>query len=240
MKHLERDSIKSVLILGTTGAIGAAVARALLTQAPQTRIYTLTRKRPDDERLIVGQAEAINETSLQLFLDRFPDVKFDLVINAIGYLDNHLGGPEKSLREINEEKLLEYFRVNAILTPVLAKTLKGRLASAFGFITLSAMVASLEENELGGWYGYRSSKAALNMFLKNISIEWKRSNPQSLVLAIHPGTTHSSLSDKYSLNVTHKIHTPDEAAINILNLIFTTPFEKSGSFLNWDGRVIKW
>jgi NAD(P)-dependent dehydrogenase (short-subunit alcohol dehydrogenase family) len=240
MNNLQRESIKSVLILGATGAIGAAICKILLEQCPNAKIYALTRRPPDDERIISKQAETIDKRSLESFLEDFPEVKFDLVINAIGHLDTHLGGPEKSLREISEEKLLEYFRVNAIITPVLASALRGRHAPTFGFVALSAMVASLGENELGGWYGYRASKVALNMFLKNMSIELRRSNPRSLILAIHPGTTLSPLSTKYTQNITHKIHTPEEAASNILDVIFSTPFEKTGSFLNWDGRTILW
>jgi NAD(P)-dependent dehydrogenase (short-subunit alcohol dehydrogenase family) len=102
------------------------------------------------------------------------------------------------------------------------------------------MVGSMGENELGGWYAYRASKAALNAFIKNISIEWKRSHKKSLVLAIHPGTTHTRLSEKFSTHVTHKIHTPAESAANICRVIFDSTFSQSGSFLNWDGRNIKW
>jgi NAD(P)-dependent dehydrogenase (short-subunit alcohol dehydrogenase family) len=240
MQTLQLHSFKSVFILGASGAIGAALCEVLLEKTPRLQIYSLSRGHVKDDRVISKEVEVIDESSIGEFLEGFPGLKFDLVINAIGYLENHLGGPEKGLREINEEKLLEYFRVNAVITPVLAKLVRNRLSPVFGFVALSAMVGSITENHLGGWYGYRASKAALNMFIKNISLEWKRSNPHCLVLAIHPGTTHSRLSEKYSRGVTHKIHTPRESAQNILEIIFTTSFENTGSFLNWDGRTIEW
>jgi hypothetical protein len=71
-------------------------------------------------------------------------------------------------------------------------------------------------------------------------LEFARTNNQSLFLSIHPGTTQTKLSEKYNSRVTHKIHSPDEAAENILRIIFGTPFVKTGSFLNWDGRTIAW
>lgn len=241
MEKLELKNIKNVLFLGATGGIGKGILDHLLEASPDLEIYTLSRSPIDHPRVHHHVAQNINEVSLSELLSTIPSVKFELVINTVGYLENEQGGPEKSLRDINEEKLLEYFRVNAILTPVLAKGVRGHLSSeGFAFVALSAMVGSIGENELGGWYGYRASKTALNSFLKNIAIEWGRSHKNSLVLAIHPGTTQTRLSEKFNSRVTHKIHTPAEAAINICRVIFETPFSQTGSFLNWDGRVIKW
>jgi len=241
MEKLSLDAVKNVLILGATGGIGAALVDHLLAANPELTVYTLARSPITNPRVYCTVCEHINEASLTDFFAAIPGVKFDLVINTIGYLVNELGGPEKGLRDIDEKRLLEYFRVNAVITPLLAKALRSHLSStAFAFVVLSAMVGSIGENELGGWYGYRASKAALNAFLKNIAIEWKRTHKHSLVLAVHPGTTQTRLSEKFTAGITHKIHTPSEAAQNICRVVFETPFERSGSFLNWDGRVIAW
>ncbi len=241
MDKLELHKVRNVLILGATGGIGKAIMDNLLAQNSTLTVYAHSRSLIENSRVICHTSSIINETSLSEFLSSIPSVRFDLVINTVGYLENQLGGPEKSLREINEEKLLEYFRVNAVLTPILAKTVRNHLVGeGFAFIALSAMVGSIGENEMGGWYGYRASKAALNAFIKNIAIEWGRTNKRSLVLAIHPGTTQTRLSEKFNSRITHKIHTPDEAAANICELIFKTSFNQTGSFLNWDAREIEW
>jgi NAD(P)-dependent dehydrogenase (short-subunit alcohol dehydrogenase family) len=241
MTKLHLENIKNVLILGATGGIGAAIMHHLLKENAELEIYTLSRQPIDVPRVHNKICDTINEASLTDWLSPLGQVKFDLVINTIGFLENHLGGPEKSLREMNEEKLLEYFRVNAILTPLLAKVVRGQLSSAgYAFVSISAMVGSIGENDLGGWYGYRASKTALNAFIRNISIEWGRTNKQSLVLAIHPGTTQTKLSEKFNSKVTHKVHTPSEAAQNICDVIFATPYAMTGSFMNWDQRVIAW
>ena len=241
MEKLDLKNVKNVFLLGATGGIGRAILDHLLAENSSLEIYALSRspiERPRVHNTIVSK---INEASLSEFMSSIGTVKFELIINTVGYLVNEQGGPEKSLKDINEEKLLEYFQTNAILTPVLAKVVRNNLSTeGFAFVALSAMVGSIGENELGGWYGYRASKTALNAFLKNIAIEWRRTNSRSLVLAIHPGTTQTRLSEKFNSRVTHKIHTPTEAANNICNVIFKTPFNKSGSFLNWDDRVIEW
>ncbi len=241
MEKLELKNIKNVLLLGATGGIGHALLEHLLAENTVLEIYTISRHPIIHHRVHNFVSESVNEEGVSTFLAQFPNLKFNLILNTIGYLENEFGGPEKSLKDIDEEKLLEYFRINAILTPVIAKTVRNHLASeGFAFVSLSAMVGSIGENELGGWYGYRASKTALNAFLKNISIEWGRANKKSLVLAIHPGTTQTPLSEKFNTRVTHKIHTPQEAAKNICDVIFSTDYSRSGSFLNWDGRSIAW
>ena len=241
MENLELKNINNVLLLGANGGIGHALLERMLSENEGLEVYALSRHPIEHSRVHNFVCESINEESLVNFLAKYPNVKFNLILNTIGYLENELGGPEKSLRDIDESKLLEYFRINAILTPVLAKVVRNHLApEGFAFVALSAMVGSIGENELGGWYGYRASKAALNAFLKNISIEWRRVYKNSLVLAIHPGTTHTRLSEKFNIRVTHKVFTPDEAAKNICDVIFSTDFSRSGSFLNWDGRLIEW
>jgi len=241
MQNLELKNINNVLLLGANGGIGHALLERLLSENERLEIYTLSRHPVDHIRVHNFVCESVNEETLSIFLANYPNVKFNLILNTIGYLENELGGPEKSLRDINEAKLLEYFRINSILTPVLAKVVRNHLSNeGFAFVALSAMVGSIGENELGGWYGYRASKTALNAFLKNISIEWGRVYKNSLVLAIHPGTTQTRLSEKFNTRVTHQIFTPDEAAKNICDIIFNTDFLLSGSFLNWDGRLIGW
>jgi len=243
MEKLELKNVKNVLILGATGGIGQAIMNYLLTQNSSLEVYTLTRSPvlPSHPRVQNRIATSINEVSISDFLNSIGAVKFELIINTVGHLENEQGGPEKSLREINEEKLLEYFRINAILTPTLAKVVRNNLSrEGFAFVALSAMVGSIGENKLGGWYGYRASKAGLNAFIKNIAIEWRRTYKRSLVLAIHPGTTQTRLSEKFNSSVTHKIHTPAEAAMNICEVIFKTPYNQTGKFLNWDSRVIEW
>ena len=66
---------------------------------------------------------------------------------------------------------------------------------------MSAMVGSTKDNQLGGWYGYRASKAALNSLIKTASIEIARTHKYSSIIAIHPGTTVGELSAPFAKNV---------------------------------------
>ncbi len=107
--------------------------------------------------------------------------------------------------------------------------------------SLSARVGSIEDNQLGGWYSYRASKAAHNMLLKTASIELKRLNKQSTVLCLHPGTTDTALSKPFQARVPHeKLFTPTFVAEQLLTVIAQRTPDDSGTFWAWDGQPIEW
>ena len=107
--------------------------------------------------------------------------------NWIGVLHEGEMQPEKSLRHINTEQLIRYFQVNSIGAILLFKQVQPLLKHSQRSIlaTISAKVGSIGDNQVGGWYGYRASKAALNMFIKNTAIEYKRTCPQAILVALH-------------------------------------------------------
>ena len=116
-----------------------------------------------------------------------------------------------------------------------------RAQTEWHFAVLSAMVGSIGDNRLGGWYGYRASKAALNQFMKTLAVECHRSHPQLCITSMHPGTTDSELSRPFQANVKPgKLYTPSQSAGRILRVISAGNSEDSGRFVNWDGKQIPW
>ena len=93
---------------------------------------------------------------------------------------------------------------------------------------------------MGGWYGYRASKAALNMFIKNISLEFARNRLKTLVTAFHPGTTDTELSKPFTKNTRYKLHSPAESAANFLKVFSGRNIDETGTFISWDGECIPW
>jgi NAD(P)-dependent dehydrogenase (short-subunit alcohol dehydrogenase family) len=107
--------------------------------------------------------------------------------------------------------------------------------------TISAKVGSIGDNQLGGWYGYRASKAALNMFIRTSSIEYKRTCPQAILVALHPGTTDTKLSLPFQRNVPpEKLFTVDRTVSQLLTVIENLTPADSGKFFSWDGSQIVW
>ena len=191
---------KTVAIIGSSGAIGNAVAEILLDDDGVEAIYRFSRNDSNENSdrvknlfLDIEDEESIKDCIKNLS----KDIKFDLVFVATGILhnDNDIF-PEKSIRDISQSKLEKVLLVNTIgpalvgkyLIPYLRKDSK----SIFAF--LSARVGSISDNKLGGWYSYRASKTALNQIIKNFSIEVRRSNPNAIFIGLKPGTVKSFLS----------------------------------------------
>ncbi|MBT8076774.1 MAG: SDR family NAD(P)-dependent oxidoreductase, partial [Gammaproteobacteria bacterium] len=167
----------------------------------------------------------------------------DYVVHCAGILHEDALQPEKALSQCRQDKLLRMFQVNSIGPLLLARALvplipKDRPAQ---FAALSAMVGSIGDNRLGGWYGYRASKAALNQFMRTLAVECSRSHPQLCITAIHPGTTDTALSKPFQSNVRPgKLYSANRSAARILKVVSAGEPSQSGRFVNWDGKPIPW
>ena len=105
--------------------------------------------------------------------------------------------------------------------------------------SFSARVGSISDNKLGGWYSYRASKAALNMLMKNVSLEYtRRKRPVASVL-LHPGTVDTDLSKPFQRNVPEgKLFTKDQCCSYLLQVIDNLSLKDNGKFYAWDGAEI--
>ena len=107
------------------------------------------------------------------------------------------------------------------------------------FAAISARVGSITENALGGWYGYRASKAALNMLLRTLAIELARKNPRALCVGLHPGTVDTALSQPFQANVPRgRLFSPERSAVSLLQVLDELGPEANGGFFSWNGRQL--
>jgi NAD(P)-dependent dehydrogenase (short-subunit alcohol dehydrogenase family) len=149
--------------------------------------------------------------------------------------------PERSFRQLNAEHLLRDYRVNAVGPALAAKHLlplmpRDRRAV---FAALSARVGSIADNRLGGWHAYRASKAALNMILRNLSVEMARSHPQAVIAGLHPGTVATDLSAPFQKGVAEgKLFTADYSAGRLLAVLSNLTPADSGGVFAWDGARV--
>ena len=106
---------------------------------------------------------------------------------------------------------------------------------------ISARVGSIADNRLGGWYGYRASKAAQNMVTKTLSIELSRRSPNVICVALHPGTVDTQLSEPFQGSVpAGTLFSPERAAQQLLSVIDSLTTADSGHFFDWKGSPIEW
>ena len=194
----------NAVVIGGSGGIGRAFIDYLLKHNTDTIIHATYHKHEPpllDTRCHWHPVDISEEAQIEEFCAQLGEV--DLCINAAGLLHDEVYMPEKSVKQFEADYFMKSMRINAVPSLILAKHMiphfKHKRPAVFA--TVSARVGSIEENYLGGWYSYRASKAALNMALKTLSIEWKRSLPNVSVAALHPGTTNTELSKPFHKNI---------------------------------------
>jgi NAD(P)-dependent dehydrogenase (short-subunit alcohol dehydrogenase family) len=223
---------RSAVVIGARGGIGAALVEALEEEAGFATVHAFARPELDilDEASIAAAAARVG---------RGPPPS--LVIVATGLLHDSERGPEKSLASLDRDWLAQTFAVNAIGPALVAKHFLPLLprGQRSVFAALSARVGSISDNRLGGWYGYRAAKAALNQLIRTLAVEMKQLNDRAIVVGLHPGTVDTRLSRPFQANVAPgHLFDPARAAVQLLDLIDSLGVKDSGNLLAWDGTTI--
>ena len=224
------------VVIGASGGIGAAVADLIEASTAFSRTIRLSRRSDP-------QLDLLDETRMERAAAHIRDVGTPprLVFNATGFLHGDGVMPEKALSRLTPEGLERNFAINAIGPALLMKHLlpllprEGRSVYA----SLTAKVGSITDNGLGGWYSYRAAKAAQNQLIRTASIEVRRRAPEAVLVALHPGTVRSDLSEPFAksgLNVME----PEASARAMLGVIDALGPNDTGTFRSYDGTVLPW
>jgi len=201
----------------------------------------------DDQSSIVAAADTIK--------GQFNRV--DILLNVAGLLGDGMttSGPERTIAKMDREWLEKTFSVNVFgpimfskeLIPLMAQRRRQQQRGKDDedsssrpnavIANLSARVGSVSDNNLGGWYSYRMSKAALNQATRTLAHEVKR---QSIwCISLHPGTTDTDLSKPFQKNVAEGRLFPVDFTVECLwKVINTMDDENSGGLYDWAGKAI--
>ena len=215
------------VVIGASGGIGAA-------------FVDLLRDRGEVVALNRADLDLTDPASITVAAERIGG-PLDLLVVATGMLHDASGGPEKSLRDLDPARLARSFAINAIGPALVAKAFLPLLRTdrKTAFAALSARVGSIGDNRLGGWYGYRASKSALNQLLRTAAIEHARRSPLGIVASLHPGTVATNLSAPFQRGVpTAKLFTPAFSANAMLGVLDRLTPADSGGLFAWDGQAI--
>ena len=243
----------TIAIVGASGGIGAAMLEQLAVRADVDLIHATYHQSPaagslgsiagysGDTEIRWSKLDASDDEQVKQWLASVG--KADWLINCVGMLHNRTHGPEKSIRTFDAQHFASSMSINCLPTLLLGKYAQKVLKdSPKGvFATVSARVGSISDNRLGGWYSYRASKAALNMALKCLSIEWARTSKNLRVAALHPGTTDSKLSQPFQKNVPEgKLFPAEKTARLLIEQLDQMHTRESGCFIDYAGEDISW
>ena len=210
-----------------------AVARSADTLAVIEQLGVQTHQCDYSEAALAAVAIQLQEQSA--------DISRLVICN--GVLQGEGYRPERALNQLKTSAMEQVFEVNtflpmrvlASLTPVIKRSTEPRIA------VLSARVGSIGDNRLGGWYSYRGSKAALNMMLRCAALEMRRVNPAAKIMAYHPGTVDTPLSEPFQANVApEKLFSPARAAEALDTVLSNLAVDGELSYLDWQGETVPW
>ena len=221
--------MKTALIIGASGGIGSAVANTL--RAGNVSVTELSRR--------AHGFDITNEDNVAAHLGGL-DGPFDLIFVATGALEIDGAEPEKTLKSVTAKAMTDQFLLNTV-GPSLVLKHASRLLPRQGrsvFAALSARVGSIGDNRLGGWYSYRTAKAALNQMIHSASIELARTHKDLICVALHPGTVQTAFTRKYV--GTHPSVPATEAAQNLISVINGLDTSQTGKFFDWQGKEVPW
>ena len=251
----ETATEKAALVVGASQGIGLGFVRHLLKDASVTRLYATYRSPNSAQDLLALESQQTHLHCLRLDITDEAQIAqtiakisamtpiLHFVVNCVGILHEGDLQPEKSLRQLDRDRLLRYFEVNSIGAALLAKHLLPLLSHRDRniFATISAKIGSIGDNHLGGWYGYRASKAALNMFMRTAAIEYRRKRANTIIVTLHPGTTDTRLSKPFQRSVPpEKLFSCDRTVNQLMAVMDGLTEEQSGEFFSWDGSQLPW
>lgn len=223
------------VVYGASGAVGRSLIQALQVQPVFRRVIGFARA--GDPAI-----DLLDEASLERAAAHAAEAgDIRLAIDATGFLHDAAQAPEKTWRELDPAHLARSFALNATGPALIMKHLLPRLPATGKsvFATLSARVGSIGDNRLGGWYGYRASKAALNQFVRTAAVELRRRRPEAICVALHPGTVASGLSAPFAKSGLD-VQPPAVAARHLLAVVDGLASTDSGGFFDHRGQGIAW
>jgi len=232
------------LIIGASGGVGQGLLAAW-TDADLTGTYHNHPPATNDTGTDVNwlACDVLQRGWAETLLDEVGQELPQTIVLCTGLLHEGKHLPEKSITRFDRDWFFRSIATNTLPFAELAAavTRQARRDEAVTLAVISAKVGSISDNRLGGWYSYRTSKAALNMLVRTTAIEWRNRLPRSTLLTVHPGTTDSGLSAPFQQRLPEgHLHSPAYTGQALARVIDQATPEKSGSFVSWDGSLLPW
>lgn len=220
--------MKRVLVTGANRGIGLEFCRQLAARGDEViavcRQASAELQQPGVrilDGIDVSQVEDVARLRHEL-----ADVKLDVVINNAGIL------VRDSLDHPDFEGIAKQFEVNAMAPLRVSVALLDNLREGSKIFVITSSMGSITENTSGGYYGYRMSKAAVNMAMKSLSVDL---NDRGIgVFVLHPGYVATAMTSHQGPVSTA------ESVQGLLARIDELELADSGSFHHAQGRSIPW
>ena len=222
----------TVLITGANRGIGLELARQYTAAGWQ--VVGTARKPEQAEELRalnarILQLDVTDQQSISRMAQELGDQAVDLLINNAGIFPR-----VRTITDVNFDDVTRTFAVNTIGPMRVTRALLPNLRSGQvkKVVNITSRLGSIADNSGGGFYGYRESKAALNMFTRSLANEL--SGDGFTCVVVHPGWVQTDMGGASATL------TAEESAQGIRNVIANLSPDDSGTFWNYDGAPLPW
>ena len=225
----------TVLITGTNRGLGLEFVKQFAIEGYQVIACTRKINKKDELHQLQKKFKTISICKLDIAnfssIDQFAKLlkkPIDILINNAGVY------PDSSVDHVDYKSWLDAFKINTLAAFKMTKAFlphlkKGQLKK---IASLTSKMGSIDDNSGGGEYIYRSSKTALNMVMKSLSIDLK---PYDLsVITLHPGWVRTDMGGPNGLIDV------DESVAGMKRQIDKLTIRTSGQFIAYDGKKIPW
>lgn len=219
--------MKSVVVTGANRGIGLELTKQFATNH---NVYALCRS--SNKTLagltnvhVIENVDVTNQKSIDSAVAKCPD-SIDLLINNAGCLKR------VSLDSFNEQDMNNQWDINAMGPLRVTCAFLNHIRPLSKVALITSRMGSIEDNDSGSHYGYRMSKAALNMAGKSMAIDLK--SRQISVGIIHPGWVQTDMTG----NTGHV--TVEQSVTHIIERINQLNLENSGTFWHANGEILPW
>lgn len=239
MDDPQRDTSKpenwTVLVTGASRGIGLEFVRQWLARGADVIAAARTPSHAAEltslldrhgSKLRIMQLDVGDERSVELLAGSIGHVRIDLLINNAGVLT------VETLENMDFSAVLEQFRINALGALRVTHAILDNLAEGARIVNMTSRMGSLDDNTSGGYYGYRMSKAALNMATRSLAVDLKGRG--ITVVAMHPGMVQTDMTRGFGML------TPEVSVAGINQVIDKLTLEQTGLFLHYQGTTLPW
>ena len=217
----------TVLVTGANRGIGLQLCKQLAGRGDT--VIAVCREASDelsklDVRVIDG-IDVSDENAVEALRQELADARIDVLINNAGILLRDTFG------DIDYDGMLDQFRVNTLGPLRVTEALAQNLQEGSKVAIVSSRVGSIEDNGSGGNYGYRASKAAVNMVGTNLKHELL---PRHIAVGIlHPGLVATDMTGNSGIS-------PADSAAGLIRRIDELTLENTGGFWHAEGYALPW
>jgi NAD(P)-dependent dehydrogenase (short-subunit alcohol dehydrogenase family) len=217
----------TVLITGANRGIGLEMARQYAARG-DTVIAACRRSSPDLDAMgveVVAGVDVTSDEAVDRLKEALGERALDRLVNNAGILER------TSLDHLDFESIERQFRVNAMGPLRVTAGLRDRLAEGGKVFIITSRMGSIEDNSSGGSYGYRMSKAAVNIAAKSLAVDLEDAG--IAVFVLHPGFVATDMTGRQGIRA-------EDAAAGLIERMDTLDIGQTGTFWHQEGYALPW